>query len=346
MRKGMMAVLVAAGSLLAVAAGASPALAGKKPPPPPSPIQLLCSQSLMGATLVNGVCVLPSPPPVGAANDYIQPLAVSNPGGGDTFKVISGTVPPGLSVLPQYGSGTIVSGVVTQAGTFVFTVRATSPQGATATQAYSITVTSQPPDMLLCDLSSNGGTLVNGVCVLPGANIGQGYEAFIITSHESGGTFAVVAGSLPPGMTMPASYGAAGTIVAGTATQEGTFTFTVKGTDGQGQPLQQAYSITVDPPLPLAVVLPASGSTLSSGTVGVSYAQNFFLSGGVAPYTWSVASGHLPPGLALVTTDAPTDNNNQVAGTPTTAGTFTFTMKVTDGTGQSATQQFSLTIQP
>jgi hypothetical protein len=159
-------------------------------------------------------------------------------------------------------------------------------------------------------------------------------------------TFAVVAGGLPPGMTMPASYGAAGTIVAGTPTQQGTFSFTVKGTDGQGQPLQQAYSITVDPPLPLAVVLPASGSTLSSGTVGVSYAQNFFLSGGVAPHTWSVAAGHLPPGLALVTTDAPTDNNNQVAGTPTTAGTFTFTMKVTDGTGQSATQQFSLTIQP
>jgi hypothetical protein len=183
------------------------------------------------------------------------------------------------------------------------------------------------------------------VCVLPDANIGQGYEAFIITSHESGGTFAVVAGRLPPGMTMPASYGAAGTIVAGTPTQQGTFTFTVTG-NGQGQPLRQAYSITVDPPLPLAVVLPASGSTLSSGTVGVSYAQNFFLSGGVAPYTWSVASGHLPPGLVLVTTGAPTDNNNQVAGTPTTAGTFTFTMKVTDGGGQSATQQCSLTIQP
>ena len=341
MRKTM-AVLVAAGSLLLGGAAASPALAAAKP----APIQLLCSQSLMGATLVNGVCVLPSPYPVGVANDYIQPLAVSNPGGGDTFKVIAGTVPPGLSVLPQYGSGTIVFGDVTQAGTFVFTVKATSPQGATATRAYSITVTNQPPDTLLCDPGDNGGTLVGGVCVLPDANIGQGYEAFIITSHESGGTFAVVSGSLPPGMTMPSVYGAAGTIVAGTPTQQGTFTFTVKGTDGQGQPLQQAYSITVDPPLPLAVVLPAGGSTLHSGTVGTAYAQGFFLSGGVAPYTWSVAAGALPPGLKLITTDAPTDNNNQLAGTPATAGTFTFTMKVTDGAGHQATQQFSLTIQP
>jgi hypothetical protein len=105
-------------------------------------------------------------------------------------------------------------------------------------------------------------------------------------------------------MTMPASYGAAGTIVAGTPTRQSTFTFTVTGTDELGQPLQQAHSITVDPPLPLAVVLPASGSTLHSGNVGVSYAQNFFLSG-VAHCTWSAVSGPLPPGLALTSTDAP-----------------------------------------
>jgi hypothetical protein len=336
-----MAALAAAGTLLAGMAAASPALAAKSPPP----IQLLCSQSLMGATLVNGVCVLPGTI-AGVANDYIQPLAVSNPNAGDTFKVISGTVPPGLSVLAGYGSATIVFGDATQAGTFGFTVKATSPQGATATRAYSITVTQQPPDTLLCDPADNGGTLASGVCVLPGASLGQGYEGFIITSHESGGTFAIVSGSLPPGLSMPASYGAAGTIVAGTPTQQGTFTFTVKGTDGQGQPLQQAYRITVGPPPPLAVVLPASGATLHAGNVGVAYAQNFFLSGGVAPYTWSVASGQLPPGLALTTTAAPTDNNNQLAGVPATAGTFTFTMKVTDSAGHQAAQQFSLTIAP
>jgi hypothetical protein len=199
-------------------------------------------------------------------------------------------------------------------------------------------------DTLVCSPSTNGGTLVNGVCVLPSGNVGQPYEAFILTSNNSGGTFSIISGSLPPGLSMPASYGASGTIVAGTPTQQGTFPFTVAGVDNAGQPLQQAYSITINQPLPLTIVLPASGSTLPDGTVGTPYAQNFFLSGGVAPYTWSVASGQLPPGLGLVSTDAPTDNNNQLAGTPTTAGKFKFTMKVTDSSGQSATQQFRLTI--
>jgi large repetitive protein len=119
--------------------------------------------------------------------------------------------------------------------------------------------------------------------VLPDASVGQPYEGFIITSNNSGATFSISSGSLPPGLSMPSSYGASGTIVGGTPTKQGTFTFTVTGTDQQGQPLQQAYSITVGRAPPLAIVLPAGGATLGPGQVGVAYAQNFFLSGGVAP---------------------------------------------------------------
>jgi hypothetical protein len=198
---------------------------------------------------------------------------------------------------------------------------------------------------LVCD-PGLGETLVNGTCVLPGGNVGQAYYAIIEASNGTVDTFTLTSGSLPPGTSMPSRYNAFGTIVAtpagGTLTQQGTFTFTVNAVAPDGSSAQQAYSITVNPPLPLTIT---STSPLSPGTVGTAYAQNFFLSGGVAPYTWSLVSGQFPSGLRLTSPYAPSDNNSELAGTPTTAGTFTFTMEVTDGRGAQATQQFSLTIQ-
>ena len=108
--------------------------------------------------------------------------------------------------------------------------------------------------------------------------------------------------------------------------------------------MYQSYTILVDQNLPLAIN--ASGGTDLTGTVGQSFAHNFFLSGGAGPYTWSVASGKLPPGLALQTFSDPRDANDELAGTPTTAGTYTFTMRLTDYAGQQATQQFTATISP
>jgi hypothetical protein len=192
-------------------------------------------------------------------------------------------------------------------------------------------------DRLVCSRSTNGGHRVNGVCVLPGATVGEPYEGFILTSANSGGTFSIAAGSLPPGLSMPSSYGASGTIVAGTPTTQGTFTFTVRGTDQQGQRLRQAYSIAVGPPAPLTITFPAV--CCNAGTLGQAYLQNFFLSGGVGPFTSSIASGALPAGLSLSSSPP-----ISITGTPTTRGTFSFTVMVTDSTGAQATKTGSITI--
>ena len=330
---GRTVIVILAALLLGFTAAGT---ASAKAPPPMQE----CSLASNGGTLVNGVCVLPAAI-AGGANDYFGYVIATNTErtGSDAFSIVAGSLPPGLSMPASYGAtDTIINGVATQPGTFTFTVRAADPdEGRSSLQAYSITVNQAPPDTLVCSPDTNGGTLLNGVCVLPGATVGQQYEGFIITSNNSGGTFAIVAGSLPPGLFMPASYGASGTIVGGTPTQQGTFTFTVKGTDQQGQSLQQTYSITVGPPPPLAITFPTT--CCNTGTLGQAYLQNFFLSGGVGPFTASIASGQLPPGLSL----SPSPPIS-ITGTPTAKGAFTFTVKVTDSTGAQATKSGSITV--
>lgn len=223
---------------------------------------------------------------------------------------------------------------ITAAGSLLAGVAAASPALAAST-----------PITLLCSPSTNGGTLVNGVCVLPAATVGQPYEAFLLTSNGAVDTFTITSGSLPPGLSMPATYGAAGTIVGGTPTTQGTFTFSVHVTlFGATTPSTDGtYSITVGPPPPLTITFPIPCCT--SGTVGSSYLQNFFSSGGTGPFTWKVAAGKLPPGIKQTSPGAPQVTGNVLAGTPTKAGTFTFTIKVTDSAGDQATEPGSITIQ-
>jgi len=298
------------------------------------------------------VCVLP-PGVTTAPNSYSATIAVSKTGAAGatvTFALTAGSLPPGLTMPAQSGSGTVITGNPTKAGTYGFTVKATDGS-LTATLAYQITVTVQgPPDQLLCT-AANGSYLVSGVCTLPDATLGVPYQGHLATSHNAGGTLSIVAGALPAGLSLPATFGASGDVVSGTVTQPlgdyNTYTFTVQGTGDQGQPLYQAYQISVDPDQPLTITLAAGGSTLPPAMAGGAYTWDFSLSGGAAPYTWSVASGSLPPGLALTSPYATSgDNNSQLSGTPTTAGTYPFTIRVSDYDGQQATQQFSLTVAP
>jgi hypothetical protein len=197
-------------------------------------------------------------------------------------------------------------------------------------------------DQMICDY-----TFVNGVCDMGQAQAGQPYEGFLDTSAHDSGEFSV-SGTVPPG-TLVRSQGLAGsgTILGGTPTTAGTYTFTVSGTDNNGISIApMTYQITIvgnfQPP-PMTI---NGSSVLPSGTVGTYYASVFSVSGGSIPYTWSVLSGQLPPGLSLQSDITLSQTGDDLSGTPTMAGTFTFTMQVTDGQGHHASRQFSLTIQP
>ena len=352
-RRRSRAAVILAPATIAVALGATVAaspVASAKTYPPPS-IHLLCTTAANDGTLEGSLCALP-PGVTTAPNSYSATIAAGKAGSAGasiSFALTAGSLPPGLALGPSSGTAAVISGSPTKAGVYNFTIKATDG-GLTSTLAYEITITVQgPPDQLLCDPADNGGFLVSGVCELPDAETGLSYQGHLVTSHKAGGALSVVSGSLPSGLSLPATFTGSGDAIGGTAAAPGIepgSTFTVQGTGDQGQPLYQVYSIVVDPNEPLAINPPSGGSNLSPGTAGEAYAQNFFLIGGAGPYTWAVAAGQLPPGLTLQTFGDPRDANNELTGTPSTAGTYTFTMRLTDYAGQQATQQFRLTINP
>jgi hypothetical protein len=82
-------------------------------------------------------------------------------------------------------------------------------------------------------------------------------------------------------------------------------------------------------------------ATLPNATVGQSYSQTLTGSGGTAPYRFTLSAGALPAGLSL-------SSAGSLSGTPSTAGTFSFTVTATDqnGAGTSGSRAYSLTVSP
>jgi hypothetical protein len=79
-------------------------------------------------------------------------------------------------------------------------------------------------------------------------------------------------------------------------------------------------------------------ATLPSGVVGAAYNATLKVSGGTAPYSFSLASGQLPAGVLL------SDNAGTMTGTPSTAGNFNFAVTVSDATGLSKQQPLQIAV--
>ncbi|MBI3286148.1 MAG: autotransporter domain-containing protein, partial [Burkholderiales bacterium] len=141
-------------------------------------------------------------------------------------------------------------------------------------------------------------------------------------------------GALPAGLSLNAGTGA----IAGTPTAGGSFSFTIRATDAYSFTGSRAYSVIVAAP---GIAL--SSAMLAAGQVSSVYSQTVSAGGGTAPYTYSVVSGALPAGLSLA------GGTGAISGTPTAAGTYSFTIKAADsstGTGSPyfATRAYSISI--
>jgi hypothetical protein len=171
---------------------------------------------------------------------------------------------------------------------------------------------------------------------LPGATAGTNYSTNLsATGGVTPYNWSISVGSLPTGMNL------SGNTISGIPSTAGTVSFTIMVNDASGGSQSSAVSIVVAPAPPLTVV--TTSSNLPQGLVNSSYpATNLSASGGFQPYTsWIVVApgtGTLPPGLSL-------SNSGQITGAPTTAGTYPFTVQVTDSaTPTASTAQANLSI--
>ncbi|MGJ5817783.1 putative Ig domain-containing protein [Paludibaculum fermentans] len=255
------------------------------------------------ASLPNGV--------VGGA--YNQILAATGGTAPYTWSLASAGLPPGLTL----NSNGTITGTITTAGSYGFTVRATDSTGLQATRSFSI--------------STSSGLAIT-TTTLPAASLGAAYS---LTLAATGGTppytwnlysGSIVASVMPPGLSLSNTG-----VISGTPTAAGNYGPTVRVVDSAGHEAYQTYTFTV------AAGVVISTASLPNGAVGAAYSQTLAAAGGTSPYLWTLLSGTMPPGLAVSPAGV-------LSGTPTVNGVFNFTLRVADAISAFSTKAFTLVI--
>ena len=250
------------------------------------------------------------------------------------YEVVNSVLPAGLSM----SRGGLISGTPTSAGFTRFWL-----------WNHDLTKAEGGPDFCGFDDQSehefsipvDPGLAIVNQSVKPGS-VGEPYAETLtakrvdnlnpLTGVDVQASWSLQSGSLPPGVTLSTS-GA----LAGTPTSEGTFEFVVKAQNG-GPSVTKTYTLGVRQPV--TVKSPFANAQASRAEVGIRFGATATATGGTGTYTWAVASGALPAGVALNAT------SGALAGTPQGAGNFTFALSATDAEGRVATANGALTVAP
>jgi len=246
---------------------------------------------------------------------YSAALAASGGTGTIGWSVSSGNLPAGLSL-----SGSGISGTPTAAGASSFTVTATDSGTPPQTVNQSLSITINPK-------------LVITTTALPNGVVSTAYSASLQSSGGVGTiTWSVTSGTLPAGLSMSGAGAISGTPTAAGASS---FTVTAKDSGTPQQAVQQALAITIYTGLTITT------SSLPNGTVNSTYSATLQSGGGTGTITWSLTQGSLPSGLNL-------SGTGSITGSPTTAGTSSFTVSATDSSSppQVKTAGLSITVNP
>ena len=241
---------------------------------------------------------------------YSQALHASGGTGSYTWSIISGALPPGLS-LNAAGN---ISGMPSTGSTTSFSVRVSDSAGGSSTAALAITIAS---------------ALTAPACPAATGIVGQVYSAML---SASGGmppyAWTISSGLLPGGLALNPASGQ----ISGTPSVVGSFSFVIRVSD-QVSAAVSSCTLAISAAVPALTISTAS---LPDGVSGVTYLQTLSATGGQAPYTWAISGGALPPGLSL--------NAAQINGTPTTSGTFQFTLRLSDAAGRNATKDLAIQV--
>jgi hypothetical protein len=234
-----------------------------------------------------------------------------------TYSISAGTLPDGLTLNGLGG----ISGVPTQAGTSSFTVQVTDGSSVATTTVSNFVVGIGPLASLSCNIpiSAHTRTRYNGQCSAVG-----GQPPF---------TYAVTSGALPQGLTLDSSTGVVSgvpLVVTPGAQLPPAFTITVRDSSVPAQTAAQTTSIDVFEVSPMSIYWPQA----NPASLGVPYSAWCSI-GGNNPFTVTIISGQLPPGLQLDT------STGTISGTPTAMGTYPLTIQVVDGSVPPFTAQAS-----
>ena len=225
------------------------------------------------------------------------------------------TANDGLTIGASTG---VISGTPTATGQFTLNVLLTDSTGLTATKPFALTV-STSLSILTTSLPAGSINVVYPTQTLSAGGGQPPYRWVVVTTGP---------GNLPPGLTLDGVFGR----ISGTPTASGTFTFELMVTDNNGNTATGTLSITVGGNITIAP------STLPNAAVATAYSQTLTASGGQSPYGWAVTTGSLPIGLTLGA------NTGVLSGTPTLAGSATFTVTATDSTKTTGTATYTLVV--
>ena len=244
-------------------------------------------------------------------------LVASDPDG-DTLGYAAVGLPAGLTI--NTGTGRI-SGTPTAAGSSIVTIAASDGRGGSDTESFTWTIVSAPP--------------VNAAPVLtdPGnqsSTVGAAVSLQVVASDSNGDSLGYTASNLPAGLAIDASTGR----ISGAPTAAGTSNVTVAVSDGRGGSDTVSFTWTVAM-ANLAPTLTNPGN--QTGTVGVALMFAPVATDADGDPLAFGASG-LPAGLAI---DAA---SGRISGTPTTVGTWSAALTVSDGRGGSDTETFTWTV--